>query len=257
MKKIKLLSTVCIATLLASTNAKADQIDSEKFVYAGLELGISEPVKHSFKHKKTKFRLEKSKMFGAKVGYGFYPNMMLEISGTHQPRYKFSYVLPAFNFALPTPLGNMNISVPKTPGKTTAISNVFTLNLIYQLESLKFAEIKPYIIGGAGMAFVHLKPTMSKLSIDAPVIGNITKDFFKLDRSKTNALAYQAGVGLSRSIGDRVEVDLSAKLQIVQNVKIKYSTLDISTGKFVSQKPIKQTIGVGEFALGIIFKQPV
>ena len=52
-------------------------------------------------------------------------------------------------------------------------------------------------------------------------------------------------------------MDIGAKLQVVNDIKVKYDTFDIKTQSFVAQKPIKKTIGVGEFTLGFTFKIPV
>jgi hypothetical protein len=70
-----------------------------------------------------------------------------------------------------------------------------------------------------------------------------------------NCFAWQAGLGVTKAITKNVNFDLGAKLQVVNNIKVEYGKLD--GGRIVPQKPIKKTIGVGEFTLGFTFKIPI
>ena len=84
----------------------------------------------------------------------------------------------------------------------------------------------------------------------------INFEFFKLKKSTSNCLVWQLGVGLTRDITDNISVDIGAKTQAVNDIKLQYDTFNITTGVFESQKPIKKTIGVGEFTVGFTFKLP-
>lgn len=99
----------------------------DRYVYIGTEFGLSDPIKKSFTHEEsnTRMRLKKSHMYGGRIGYSFYPNMMIEISGTYQPKYRMAYRLPG---------GGV---IPETPGITKVTSNVFTMNLIYEMQKMK------------------------------------------------------------------------------------------------------------------------
>ena len=62
---------------------------------------------------------------------------------------------------------------------------------------------------------------------------------------------------MSKEITDNLSVNLSAKLQIANNAKIDYETLNMATQQFESASPIKKTIGVGEFGMGFTYKLPI
>jgi opacity protein-like surface antigen len=208
----------------------------ERAIYLGTELGMVYPVQSKFKHKNsnTELTLKKSSMYSARVGYSFYPQMALEFSATHQPRYKLGYVLPKTNI------------VPKTPGITKVVSDIYMLNLVYELQP--YNGFIPFVIGGAGIARVQVKPTRSFF---------MGREFFKIKTTNTNCLAWQIGLGLSKPITSRFSVDVSTKLQVAHSIKVKYDTLDLTTGQFNRAKPIKKTIGVAEFALGFTYKLPI
>lgn len=245
------------SALVMNTALANDQSASDRYIYGGLELGLSEPVVKQFDHtdkesRKTKIRLKQSHMVGGKIGYSFYPNMVIEISGTHQPKYNLAYTLPETPIkSIPIP----GLAIPKTPGRTRVSANVYTLNLIYMLENAKFLGIKPYVIGGAGIAMVNVRPAISKWNSGIPGIGEV--EYFRINKTKTNAPAYQVGFGFAKEVGSNIEFDISAKLQVVQNIKIKYDTIDLAKQKFVAAAPIKKTIGVSEFAVGIVYKFPI
>ncbi len=254
MKIIK-IGFLASAALL-STNIAYAEDNYSKYFYVGTELGLSEPVVKSFVNKETKskFRLKQSDMYGARVGYSFYPGMMIELSGTYQPKYGFTYVLPETVVATHPQFGPITIS--KTPGSTKVISNVYTINWIYELPE-KVLKLKPYFILGAGVARITVKPTFTTTNDLVKFGFNKDFDYFRLSKSVDNCLAWQVGGGVSRDLSENFSVDLGAKLQVVNDIKLKYATYDTNTKSFVSQKPIKKTIGVGEFTIGFTFKIPV
>lgn len=261
-RTFKLVSTAVLSTgiLMAAGAANAETVEGNH-VYAGLELGMSTPVVDHFDYvdelnHKTRIGLKRSSMYGGKLGYSFYPNMAIEISGTHQPKYDLTYKLPAVTTQVPVaPTVTLDGTIPETSGRTKVKANVFTANLVYKFDSVDFAGIKPYVIGGAGIAIVEVSPTSSSAQITlANGAQTPSVNFFRVNKTKTNCPAYQAGVGLFKEIGNNIEVDVSAKLQVVQGIKIKYDTFKSTENKFVAQKPIKKTIGVAEFALGFTYK---
>lgn len=249
-----ILSASLINYASAETTDNTEPNADERFIYAGVEFGISDPIWKKFDHvdekkRKTKIGLKKSHMMGGRIGYGFYPNMMLEISGTHQPKYNLSYVLPEVD------LGN-GITVPSTPGKTKVSGNVYTLNMIYKLDSLSFAGVQPYVIGGLGFGTIKISSTSSNPEV--PIIGST--ETFRVNKTKQNVSVYQFGVGLSKSAWGNFEFDVAAKFQIFQNIRIKYNIRDMQAFpavKFGPTKSIKKTIAVGEFTVGMIYKIPM
>jgi opacity protein-like surface antigen len=273
-------------TILFSSSAFADNA-SDRYVYIGTEFGISEPVVKNFIYKSsqgdTKMRLKQSRMYGGRVGYSFYPNMSIEVSGTHQPQFRLGYKHPSIDLtsslrglvaqgaiALGAPAANAaaianatiqsGTAIPSTSDITKVAANVFTMNLLYEFEKQKF-DIKPYVIFGAGLAQVSIKPktTSWKPEPNIAALPGIGAEvpFFKVKKNVNNCFVYQMGGGLSKDLTDNFAVDLGAKLQVIKDIKIKYDTFDVTTQSFKSQTPIKKTIGVGEFTLGFTFKIPV
>ncbi|MDP4709131.1 MAG: outer membrane beta-barrel protein [Rickettsiaceae bacterium] len=243
--------------LLSSTIGLADNAE-DRYVYVGTELGLSEPIVKSFDHKAeagtTTMRLKQSRMFGGRVGYAFYPGMMIELSGTHQPKYRLAYRLPSVSFSLFP--GGPNVTIPRTNGETKVSANVFTLNLIYEMQK-QFLGVKPYVIFGAGVAQVSIRPTSSTTDVFASAGKSDKEVFFKVKKNKINCYVWQFGGGFTKDLGDNLSIDLGAKLQVVNDIKIKYDTFDVKIQNFSAAKPIKKTIGVGEFTLGFTFKLPV
>jgi len=219
----------------------------DRYVYIGTEFGLSDPIKKSFRHEesKTKMRLKKSHMYGGRIGYSFYPNMMVEISGTHQPKYRMAYRLPGEG------------AIPETPGITKVSANTFTLNLIYEMQKMKSLAVKPYVIFGAGVAKISVKPTISYLPTDFLGVGSGNIPYFKIKKNNQNCFAWQAGLGFSKDINDKLAIDFGAKMQVVNNIKVKYQTLNMVTNSFDEANPIKKTIGVGEFTMGLTYKFPL
>jgi opacity protein-like surface antigen len=240
------------STILLSSNVAFANNAEDRYVYIGGELGLSEPIvkrfAHEAKHGTTRMRLKQSKMFGGRIGCAFYPGMMLELSGTHQPKYRLAYRLPSSNVN--------GVTIPQTPGETKVSANVFTLNLIYEMQE-QFVGVKPYVIFGAGLAQVSIRPTFSTTNAFSAFGLGDNLPYFKVRKNKINCYVWQAGLGFTKDLGDNFSIDLGAKLQVVNDIKIKYDTLDMHTQSFVAAKPIKKTIGVGEFTLGFTFKLPV
>jgi opacity protein-like surface antigen len=229
-----------------------EQISADnRYLYLGTELGISTPPVDKFKHKNSgsKFTIKSSKMIGGRVGYSFYPDMAAEVSFTHQPKYQLSYTLPKKDISIG--------SIPETKGKTNVATQVTTINLVYNLNEIS-SNVQPYIILGAGVAKVMIKENFAATDSLAhiPGVGKGFK-FFQLNKTSKNHFAWQVGGGVSKDLTENLSVDLSAKLQVVNSIKLSYSTFDLQQKKFVKQKPIKQTLGVAEFTFGVLWKLPV
>ncbi|CAN0603460.1 unnamed protein product, partial [Ectocarpus sp. 12 AP-2014] len=182
-------------------------------------------------------RLKQSRMYGGRVGYSFYTNMSVEISGTHQPKYRLAYRLPAVDLteSIQGLAIQSLVGIPTTPDITKVSANVFMLNWIYELEKQKFG-LKPYVIFGAGIAQVNIRPQRTYWQPDAnlavfPGFGGPI-EFFRVKKNIHNCFAYQFGSGISKDISDHFAVDLGAKLQVVKDIKIKYEKLDVTTQEF-------------------------
>ncbi len=250
--------TVLLMSVILLSIGSANANNAEyRYIYIGTELGISEPVVKNFVDKDTdaKFRLKQSTMIGGRIGYSFYPNMMIELSATYQSKYGLTYLLPLKSTGINIP-GVGAIDIPKTPGRTKVSGNVYTANFIYEFSPV-FAQVKPYVILGAGIARVSIKPTITTTPALALIgLGN-KFEFFRIKKNTVNCLAWQIGGGIAKDLSENISIDFGAKLQVVNDIKVKYDTFDIKAQSFVAQKPIKKTIGVGEFTLGFMFKIPV
>lgn len=261
MKKVVKTAVLFLAgySMLFGQVAKANDAD-DRYIYVGAKVGVSEPAVKTFTDKETrsKFRLKQSRLLGGRIGYSFYPNMMVELHFTHKPKYGLAYMLPETEVVDPQ-LGALTI--PETPGSTKVSSGVYTVNLLYQFEP-QFMELKPYVSLGAGIARLSVKSTTTATSVLKLATGvdfNLPapQEYFRIKKNTSNYLAWQIGGGISKDLTPNMALDLGAKLQVVNNIKLKYDTLNSATGRFESQKPIKKTIGVGEFTFGITFKIPV
>ncbi|XVN42156.1 MAG: porin family protein [Candidatus Rickettsia vulgarisii] len=239
LSKILLSASICsIASF-----AYADE-QNTNFLYIGGEYGVVEPVIKKFRHEHSgsDLVLKRSKMYSVKLGYSYYPQMAIEFSATYQPKYRLNYILPQT-------ITTMGV-IPKTRGTTRVSSNIYMLNLIYDLNQVR--GFTPFVILGGGIAQVKFRPTTSVW--DSP---NGIIDYFRVKKQRHNCLAGQVGLGFSKDITSNLSIDAAAKLQVVHNIKIKYDTLNPYTGGFNRANPIKKTIGVGEFGIGFTYKLPI
>lgn len=242
MIKLLQLFVIVLTIFINNTIYAEENINEKTGFYIGAEGGIVEPVISKFRHKhtNTEIVLKRSGTYSGKIGYILYPQIAIEFSATYQPKYRLHYVLPPQN------LSN-GLTIPKTPGNTKVLSNMYMLNLIYDLEEMK--GLTPFVILGGGIAQIKVKSTSSKWDV-------INSDYFKVRKTHKNCVAWQAGLGVSKYLSSNFSVDLTAKLQTVYRVRINYDTLDTKTGQFLPANPIKKTIGLGEFAIGFTYRLP-
>lgn len=180
-------------------------------------------------------------MYSGKIGYSFYPQMAIELSVTHQPKYRLHYVLPQKEL---TP----SLIIPQTPGITKVISNIYMINLVYDLDKVK--EITPFVILGAGVARVKVSSASSRWDL-------MNVEYFRIKTTRSNCFAWQVGLGFSKELSSNFNIDTAVKLQAAHAIKINYATLDMKTQQFIPATPIKKTIGVGEFGIGFTYRLPI
>ncbi len=260
--KTLLFTTIISTSLTAYANGYApDNVSSatDRHAYIGIEYGLAEPIVKSFEHEesKTKIRLKQSRMYGARVGYSFYPGMMVELTGSHQNSYKLTYQIPEkpVNIA-GIPAG---FSIPVTNGSTKVTANVFMANFIYEMQKMTPLEVSPYFLFGAGVAQVSVKSTYSNWKLPSILAGALGKDeatFFKVTKNNQNCFAWQVGLGLKKELMPNLSLDFGAKMRVVNDIKIKYQKI-VGINTFESPDPIKKTIGIGEFTVGLTYKIPM
>lgn len=242
--RLLLLKLFSIFSLMSSLTYAELGETLPTFFYIGGEAGIIEPVVKKFHHKESNsnFTLKKTKMYNAKIGYSYYPQMAIEFSVTYQPNYPLHYILPE----MPTALGQ---AIPKTSGSTKVDSNIYMLNLKYYLNKVK--TLTPFVILGGGIAQVKIRPTASVWQ----AFNNT--EYFRMLRHRSNCLAWQMGLGFAKEVTNNFSLTAAAKLQVAHSIRIKYESLNIHSGTFVSAKPIKKTIAVGEFGIGFNYRLPI
>ncbi len=222
--------------------------ESDRVAYVGVEAGLSKTLKKTMpietefgKGKDLTLEYSKSNTYSIKGGYSFYPEMALEFAANIHPKYKVDIKFPELPF-LPE----------RATGKNSLKLKFYTLSAIYNLPRIDFAGVTPYVLGGAGVAEVKIMGT--KVYGKLPPLGELAL----LDVMTTNNKlpAYQLGLGLRKDITHNVELDLSAKMQLIPNVKVKYRIFDKNKFDFGDKKHVKKHLGVGYIALGLNFKLP-
>lgn len=246
MKNIFKTSAIILGMSLFASSAIADCCDSPKEdrkFYVGIEGGVSSALKKEFTHKETKMKgaLKSSPLYGALTGYRFYPGMAIEFSWQHKPKYTLNFKLPEVPEAGIT---------TRTPGKTKIVSDIYMIGLVYDLQAV--GAFTPYVAVDGGIARIKSKYVSVSRDIPTP-IGLINMPIFRIKNAHTISPAMQFTLGVSSAeILPGMRVNLSGRLQIIKDAKIKYESLDPKTGKWSSAK-LKQTLGVGEVVLGVSY----
>lgn len=244
------------STALACSIALSAQANNENKFYVGIEAGGSFPAKKSFTIKEldTKAKVKKSALYSVKAGYMVAPQISLDLSYSHQPYYRIN-ILPTDSFRKV----NVNESI-----KLKMNTDVAMLNLSYILNS-PVEDVKPYVTAGIGFARINVKAkdvigyTSNGVKIEngAPAAIMENKPVLRVKKQKSTHLAYQAGIGAQYKLTDNLYADLAAKLQIIQNGKIKYEILDAKAAEKAEYKlksnKVKQTLGLGEFTAGVVY----
>lgn len=218
---------IIISTLITyNSYAYASSNADDRFVYIGAGFGVGKPAKKQFKHNSnTVIRLKKSRIYNVRVGYGFYPQMAIELAATLQPKSTIAYTLPT------------------TLGKTKLSANIYTINLVYDLQDFK--SFTPSVMFGTGLAQIKVHSAFSE------------NNSFKIKKTHSNYFMWQIGGGISRAITDGLKIGATAKLQVFPKTRIKYQKWDEGTQAYVSPTPIKNSVGVAEFSLGFTYKLPI
>lgn len=235
--RVKTISIISV--LMFNFNSFANEnfqpsADQRAF-YVGVAAAKISPVQKKFKHKKseTDLTLTSTTSYSAKIGYSFYPQLSVELYIAHQPRHDLKYLLPKL------PVFDQRIG-----GSTKANSNVYMLNMVYELQNE--GRFKPYFTAGIGLAKVNVKPTKSSF---------MGVEIFRVNKTQNNCFTWQIGTGLSTFLTPELSFDVAVRLQVTNNVRIKYDKM--VDGVLVKQLPIKKKIGIGEISAGVTYKLPI
>lgn len=246
MKNLFQVVAIMLAISSSASITTADCCDSNdesRKLYIGIEGGISSALKKEFTHKETKMKgaIKSSPLYGSLVGYRFYPGMAIEFSWQHKPKYTLNFKLPE------APAAGITT---RTPGKTKIISDIYMLGIVYDLQQQ--GSFTPYIAIDGGIARIKSKYVSVSRNIPTPV-GPVNMAIFHIKNAHTISPAMQFTLGLSsKELISNMRVNLSGRLQIIKDAKIKYESLDPKTGGWSSAN-LKQTLGVGEVVLGITY----
>ncbi|MCP5369289.1 MAG: outer membrane beta-barrel protein [Rickettsiaceae bacterium] len=219
---------------MGTTNVVAQELRTNYF-YLGLDVGASVPALKFFRDQETDTisRLTKSKMFGASIGYSFYPGMMIEFAITHQPSYDLSYEIPGKNL-----LFEENLH-----GSIRAKIQSFFGNIVYQMPAKTFG-LKPYVMVGVGIA----KVTTTPVAIAVPGYPDFI--IFAMDKNKGRYFTYHLGAGVNRDISKHIAVDFALKVQAISKVKSKYQSFNYELDQLVTDSK-KKTVIAGQFTIGL------
>ncbi len=272
MKKSKnfLLSSICLVSLILSTNAAAhsccDSHDTstKHSIYLGIEGGASYPIKNTFKKKidvpdvgkvESKGKLNSSAMHGALIGYEFYPGIAVEFSFQRKPKYKLNIALPESIIDL-APGTKRFIRAASSNVHVT--SDLYLLGIVYDLQKIK--EFTPYIGVEFGVANIKAKNTKFSSNIDA-VVGGVpymsypNQEVMVIKKSSSISPAFQLSVGVNTpEILPNLSMYVAGRMQVIYNAKLKYDL--VFNGKVTKSDKLKQSIAVGEVVVGLAYDLP-
>lgn len=276
MKKIQSLLVATAASLLFANVANANcccdaNADAKKSNwYVGIEGGASYPIKDSFKKKidvpgvgklESKGKLSDSGMYGALVGYKFYPDMAVEFSWQKKPKYKLKISLPETKFDVPIPtLGVTGQGVVNATSADVHVSSeLYLLGLVYNLEKIK--EFTPYVGVEFGVADIKVKRTrfLADFNVKAPdgtvVASYPNAETMVIKKSSSISPAFQLSVGVTTpEILPNLKGYAAGRMQIIHNATLKYDL--VSDNKVTKTAKLKQSIAVGEIVLGLTYDLP-
>ena len=250
------IAALGFAALVSSANAHDCGCKHNKEhmgFYVGVEGGFSAPVPNTFKKKvegvNIKGKLSNSAMYGALLGYKFYPGMAAEFSYQHKPKYKLNITLPDTDL----PGGAV---AQKNSAKVKVTSDLYLLGSVYDLAEVK--GLTPYVGVELGVANIKAKSQSFYSDIALQANGAVISPHTEVMRiKKSNSIrpALQLSVGATKeNIIKNVNLYAAARVQIVMDAKLKYDL--ISSGAVSSSGKLKQSLMIGEVVMGLTYNLP-
>lgn len=268
MKKIQTILVATAASLLFANIANANccsgaHEDAQKSNwYVGIEGGASYPIKDSFKKKidvpgvgnvESKGKLNHSGMYGALVGYKFYPDMAVEFSWQKKPKYKLNIALPETKFKT----SGLDAVSKATSADVHVSSELYLLGLVYNLEKVK--EFTPYVGVEFGIADIKAKRTRFLTDINVSTIGGVLSspnaETMVIRKSSFISPAFQLTVGITTpEILPNLKIYAAGRMQVIYNATLKYDL--VANQKVTKTAKLKQSIAVSEAVLGLTYDLP-
>ncbi len=252
-----------VTALLSSVNANACDCKHKKEhtgFYIGVEGGLSAPIPNTFK-KKMDFsgqkvtiegKLSNSAMYGALLGYKFYPGMAAEFSYQHKPNYKLNITLPDTNFSF----AGMPVTAKKNSAKVKVTSDLYLIGLVYDLAEVK--GLTPYVGVELGVANIKAKSQTFYSDIALQANGAVISPHTEVMRiKKSNSIrpAFQLSVGATKeNIIKNVNLYAAARVQLIMEAKLKYDL--IANGAVSSSGKLKQSLLISEVVMGLTYNLP-
>lgn len=201
--------------------------------YVGAGGGASIPLKNSFKEEPATFHLKKSEMYTGLVGYKITEDIFFELSYDHKDSYGLRIEIPDVNTA-----------------NTKAKSSVYMANVVYHLQD--FNSFRPYFVVGVGFSDIKVKPIKSNAR------GSSVEAYSVTPHTSRN-FTWQLGLGVSKPVTDNLSLDLSTRMHVAHNLKLKYRAIDkdkLPATVTYKTGSIKKTLGVGEIIAGFTYDLP-
>lgn len=251
------IAALAFAALVSSASANDCGCKHDKEhtgFYVGLEGGFSMPVPNTFKKKvdgiNIQGKLSNSPMYGALLGYKFYPGIAAEFSYQHKPKYKLDITLPD------TP-AIYGLTAKKNSAKVKVTSDLYLLGLVYDLAEVK--GVTPYVGVELGVANIKAK-SQSFYSDFANPDGSIASphnEVMRIKKSNSIRPAFQLSVGATKeNIVQNVNLYAAARVQLIMNAKLKYDKIHPLTKAVVSSGKFKQSLLISEVVMGLTYNLP-
>lgn len=250
MKNKISIAALGLAAVLSSTTASACDCHKHKKetgFYIGLEGGLSAPVINTFKKDMdvagdkipVKGHLSNSPMYGALLGYKFYPGMAAEFSYQHKPKYKMNVMIPDINM--------LGTTAQKNSSKVKVRSDLYLLGIVYDLSEIK--GFTPYVGVELGVANIKAKSQ----SFYSNVIGLGNTEIVRVKKSNSITPAAQLSLGFTRhNIVKNVSLYAAARVQLIMDTKLKYEVLLPTPEK----GSFKTKLLIGEVVMGLTYDLP-
>lgn len=269
--KIQLsIAALSLATIISSTSANAcdcHKNTKETGLYLGLEGGLSAPVISTFKKKMdvagqkvtAKGHLSNSPMYGALLGYKFYPGIAAEFSYQHKPKYKLNITLPDTAFTLKGLTGNYaalngtQATAKKTSSKVKVTSDLYLLGAVYDLSEVK--SFTPYV--GVELGVANIKAKSQGFYSDIQTLGGTlaNQEVMRIKKSSSIRPAAQFSLGFTKPhIIKNVNFYAAARVQLIIDAKLKYDL--VSNGSVYDKGTLKQSLAIGEVVMGLTYDLP-
>ncbi len=200
-------------------------------------------------------------MYGALLGYKFYPGMAAEFSYQHKPKYKLNITIPNTDFigkdftGMLAGLNGTPMTAKKTSAKVKVTSDLYLLGLVYDLAEVK--GFIPYVGVELGVANIKAKSQSfySDIHTVSPYPTFYQQEVMRIKKSNSIRPAFQLSVGATKeNIIKNVNLYAAARVQLIMEAKLKYDL--IANGTIYKSGKLKQSLLISEVVMGLTYNLP-